>query len=135
MLQASCYRDYYKTLPAPQLARLNELFEIAAIYGLGVPAAYVVEIERYGYRVNVFNGMVTLSIDGAVIECGQWKAFTELIELAIIARATGGNRQAGPDGQPPATDGSAARVEAASADPAFVIPPPSLAQVNGGRYG
>lgn len=132
MLHPSCYRDYYKTLPAPQLARMNDLFEIAAIYGLGVPAAYVVEIERYGYRVNVFTGMVTLSIDGNVIECGHLKTFTELIELAIIARAAGGNGQAGPVGQPPATNGTA---QAASADPAFVLPQPSFAQANGGRYG
>lgn len=140
MLQQSCYRDYYKTLPPPQMKRLGELFEIAAMFGLAVPAAYVVEIERYGYRVNVYTGMVLLAVDGAEIECGHIRNFYELIELAIVARSVGGSRPPATveaasqgQGQPP---GQAAAVDSTlSGDPAFVLPRPSLAQAGGVRYG
>lgn len=123
MLQQSCYRDYYKTLPPPQMKRLQELFEIAAMQGLAVPAAYVVEIERYGYRVNVFNGMVLLTVEGVEIECGHLRNFYELIELAITARAVGGSSTPG------------AVIDAVSNGNTFVLPRPSLAQANGGRNG
>jgi hypothetical protein len=132
MLQQSCYRDYYKTLPPPQMKRLGELFEIAAMFGLAVPAAYVVEIERYGYRVNIYTGMVLLTVDGVEIECGHLRNFYELIELAMVARSVAGSQtpaaviERASQGQ---GDGQAAT------DPAFVLPRPSLAQVNGGRYG
>lgn len=132
MLQQSCYRDYYKTLPPPQMKRLGELFEIAAMFGLAVPAAYVVEIERYGYRVNVYTGMVLLTVDGVEIECGHLRNFYELIELAMVARSVAGSQT------PAAVIEKASQGQGdgqAATDPAFVLPRPSLAQVNGGRYG
>ena len=80
MLQQISYQNYYNALSATNGQRLRELHEVER---LPVPAIYIVEIERHGYRVNLVTGEVLLDTGQRILECGHIKNFYSLLDTMI----------------------------------------------------
>lgn len=82
MLTEINYSEYYKALSVTDMARLQELFEVAATGRLPAAAIYIVELERAGYMVDLTDGEVWIDTGRKVVDCGKVEHFYSLLDKA-----------------------------------------------------